>query len=216
MSDPAKQTDNTNQGDGTQDGANNKSTEGNGGTQTGNDKSSEGTNNSSNQESGKSFSQDDVNRLLAKEKRDWEKKVKDAEEKAKLSEDERLKRERDDAVQQLRERDTRDFIIAQAEKSGVKNPRLFYSAYKSEIETDDKGNVKNFQDVLDAAKADTPELFGDADSGKNQKPQGGGADGGAGSISTTTTLTKEKIEKMSQKEINENWDEIQKFLASQK
>ncbi|MGH9961749.1 MAG: hypothetical protein ACREBC_32240, partial [Pyrinomonadaceae bacterium] len=41
----------------------------------------------------KTFTQDELNRLLAKEKRDWEKQVKDAEEKAKLSEDERTKAE---------------------------------------------------------------------------------------------------------------------------
>lgn len=155
----------------------------------------------------KTFTQEDLNRLLAKEKRDWEKKVKDAEDKAKLSEDERTKAELAEAKAALAERDRRDSAMDQAKTAGVKNPRLFYSAYGSELETDAKGNITNFADVLATAKAESPELF--------QAAAGGSADGGDGK-GNAATLTKEQVEKMSQTEIIERWDEVQKFLASQK
>jgi hypothetical protein len=155
----------------------------------------------------KTFTQDDLNRLLAKEKRDWEKKVKDAEEKAKLSEDERTKAELEDARKQLADRDKRDAAQDAATKAGVKNAKLFYSAYGSELETDAKGNITNFADVLATAKAEAPELFITAVQGS--------ADGGEGKGSTST-LTKEAIDKMSPDEINKRWDEVSKFLSSQK
>jgi hypothetical protein len=156
---------------------------------------------------GKTFTQDDINRLLAKEKREWEKKVKDAEEKAKLSEDERTKAELTEAKQQLAERDKRDAAADLAAKAGVKNTRLFYSAYGSELELDAKGNISNFNEVLASAKADSPELF--------MKASPGSADGGQGN-DTPSTLTKEAIEKMSPDEMNKQWDAVSKFLASQK
>lgn len=155
----------------------------------------------------KSFTQEDLNRTLAKERREWEKKVKDAEDKAKLSEDERTKAELADARSQLAERDRRDSAMDQAKTAGVKNPKLFYSAYKSDLETDAKGNITNFAEILATAKAESPELFVTA--------AGGSADGGEGK-GNTPALTKEQVEKMSPKEIEERWEEVSKFLTSQK
>jgi len=155
----------------------------------------------------KSFTQDDLNRLLAKEKREWEKKVADAEAKAKLSDDERLKAELADTKTRLAERDKRDTAVELAAKSGVKNTKLFYSAYASELTVDANGNITNFADVLATAKADSPELFITAAHGS--------ADGGAGK-ETPATLTKDQVEKMSPDELNKRWDEVSKFLASQK
>ena len=147
---------------------------------------------------------------IAKAQKDWEKKVKDAETRAKLTEDERLKAERDDALANLRERDTRDAVIEEAGKSGVKNPRLFYNAYKSELETDQSGKITNLKAVLESAKTESPELFTAA-------PQpGGSADGGEGKGGNTGSLTKEQIEKMSPSEIAANMDKIDAFFASQK
>jgi hypothetical protein len=155
----------------------------------------------------KTFTQEDINRLLAKEKRDWEKKVKDAEDKAKLSEDERTKAELAEAKAALAERDRRDSAMDQAKTAGVKNPKLFYSAYGSELETDAKGNITNFADILATAKAESPELF--------QAVAGGSADGGDGK-GNKPGLTKEQVDKMTPDEINKNWDEVSKFLSSQK
>lgn len=182
-------------------------------TQTAENKTTEGietkteTQTAKTEETPKTFTQDDINRLLAKEKRDWEKKVKDAEEKAKLSDDERTKAELADTKAQLAERDRRDSAMDQAKTAGVKNPKLFYSAYGSELETDAKGNITNFADILGQAKAESPELFVTA--------AGGSADGGEGK-GTQTTLTKEQVDKMSPDEINKRWDEVSKFLSSQK
>lgn len=147
---------------------------------------------------------------LAKERKDWEKKVADAEKKAKMTEDEKLKAERDEALAGLRERDTRDSVIEAAGAAGVKNAKLFYNAYKSDFETDDKGKITNLKEVLDAAKTESPELFTAA-----PQPQGS-ADGGTGKDNNTGGLTKEQIEKMSPKEIADNMDKIDAFFASQK
>lgn len=197
--------DNT-QGDGkaagTQNGADNKASEG---TKTDTSTGQDG----GNQQQPKTFTQEEVNRMLAKERKDAEKKAADAEAKAKLSEDERTKAELAEARQKLQERDNRDFVQEKAEKAGVKNPKLFYNAYKSELEFDAKGKITNLNDVLETAKAESPELFQIA-----QKQQGS-ADGGSGK-DTPTTLTKEQIEKMSPAEVAANMEAIDKFLASQK
>lgn len=185
------------------------------GTQTGDIKPSEGTkpDTSTGQGEGaaqpKTFTQEEVNRLLAKERKDSEKKAADAEAKAKLSEDERMKAELAETRKQLAERDTRDFVQEQASTAGVKNPKLFYNAYKSELEFDSAGKVTNLKDVLAAAKTESPELF------QAQQKQQGSADGGSGK-QTAATLTKELIEKMNPQEVAANMDEIDKFLAAQK
>jgi tRNA uridine 5-carbamoylmethylation protein Kti12 len=184
-------------------------------TQTAENKSTEGTETKTETQTakteetatGKTFTQDDINRMLAKEKREWEKKVTEAEQRAKLSEDERTKAELQDAKTQLAERDKRDAAIDQAQKAGVKNARLFYNAYKNDLETDAKGVITNFQDVLAAAKAESPELFITAAQGS--------ADGGEGK-DKGPALTKEMVDKMTPDEINKRWDEVSQFLASQK
>lgn len=146
---------------------------------------------------------------LAKAQKNWERQVKDAEAKAKLSEDERMKADLDETRRQLAERDTRDAVIEMASDAGVKNPKLFYQAYKSEFERDEKtGKITNFKDVLESAKSESPELF------EAVKQNNGSADGGEGKGQPATGLTKEQIEKMTPKEIADNMEAIDKFLAS--
>jgi hypothetical protein len=129
--------------------------------------------------------------------------------KAKLSEDERTKAELKDAQEQLAERDRRDIVKEAAEKAGVKNPRLFYNAYKDDLETDAKGKITNLKEVLEAAKTESPELFSTV-----EKPAGS-ADGGQGNGSQPTDLyTKDQLGKLSESEINANWDKVQKSLAA--
>ncbi|HEX8248986.1 MAG TPA: hypothetical protein VF599_12485 [Pyrinomonadaceae bacterium] len=158
----------------------------------------------------KTFTQDEVNRMLANERRAAEKKAADAEAKAKLSDDERTKAELAETRAALRERDTRDTVVEAAEKAGVKNPKLFYNAYKSELETDDKGKITNLKEVLETAKTESPELFAEV-----KKPEGS-ADAGEGNNTNAGGLTMEKIQKMSSKEVADNMEAIDKFLASQK
>ena len=183
------------------------------GTQTAENQTTEGTTNTGTQtaqteEKPKSFTQDDVNRLLAKEKREWEKKVKDAEEKAKLSEDERTKAELEDAKRQLQERDRRDFVAEQAAKAGVKNAKLFYNAYKEEFRSDEKGVITNFNEVVAAARAESPELFAAA--------RQGSADAGEGKGGAAPTFTLEQIRAMSPAEYLKHEKEIDKFLSTLK
>lgn len=147
---------------------------------------------------------------LKKAEKAWEKKVADADAKAKLTEDERLKAERDEALSKLRERDTRDSVVESAEKAGVKNPKLFYNAYKDELEFDDKGKITNLKEVLESAKTESPELFTPA------KRADGSADGGEGNGNPAGGLTKEMIEKMSDAEIAANMDKIDAFFAANK
>lgn len=162
-------------------------------------------------EGAKTFTQDEVNSLLARERKAAEKRATDAEAKAKLSEDERMKADLADARNQLAERDTRDAVIEQAQDAGVKNPKLFYQAYKSEIERDEKtGKITNLKEVLESAKTESPELFEAA------KQNNGSADGGEGKGQPATGLTREQIDKMTPKEIAENMEAIDKFLASGK
>jgi colicin import membrane protein len=162
---------------------------------------------------GKTFTQDELNSIIQKRldkaERDWQKKMTDAEAKAKLSEDERTKAELEETRAQLAERDRRDVVKEAAEKAGVKNPRLFYNAYKDDLETDAKGKITNLKEVLESAKAESPELF------TEQAKPAGSADGGTGKDTTAAGLyTKEQLEKLSNDEINANWEKVQKSLAA--
>lgn len=146
----------------------------------------------------KTFTQDEVNRMLAKERRDFEKRAKDAEEKAKLSEDQRLKAELDDAKNQLAERDLRDQVHAEAQKAGVNNPNLFYKAIKDDLDLDEKtGKPTNLSELIESAKTDLPQLF----MTETKATSKGSADGPAGK-GEKTTYTKEKLQSMTTAEIN--------------
>ncbi len=157
----------------------------------------------------KTVTQTELNRILAKERKEWEKKATDAEARTKLSEEERATAEIQELRTQIRTRDARDAIVTEAAKLGVTNPNMLYKLVGSDIEFDAKGAVTNLKELLDNAKAEYPELFA------TKKPHGS-ADGGAGSGGGGRTLTKESVAKMSHAEINANWDDVQKFLAGQK
>jgi DNA polymerase III delta prime subunit len=162
---------------------------------------------------GKTFTQDELNTIiqkrLEKAERDWQKKITDAEAKAKLSEDERTKAELKEARDQLAERDRRDTVKEAAKNAGVKNARLFYNAYKDDLETDAKGKITNLKEILETAKIESPELF------TEQAKPAGSADGGTGKDTAPTGLyTKEQLEKLSNDEINANWEKVQKSLAA--
>jgi hypothetical protein len=123
---------------------------------------------------------DKENLQLRRERDEFAKKLKDIED-AKLSETERLTKERDELAKEReswaaerRERDARDAVIEAAgdEKIGARNPRAVYKLVKDDLEYDDKGHITNLAAVLKEAKTAYPELFGRAV---------GSADGGAGS-----------------------------------
>lgn len=129
-----------------------------------------------------------IQKRLEKAEKDWKKKAVDAEAKSKLSEDERTRAELAETKAQLAERDRRDSVLEAATKAGVKNAKLFYQAYKDDLETDDKGKVTNLKDVLEAAKSESPELFTAAVQGS--------ADGGAGKTATDGSVTRAQFDAM--------------------
>jgi hypothetical protein len=123
----------------------------------------------------KKFSQEEldaiVERRLARAK-------KDADENAKLSKEQLLEKERDEALSKVRMSDARDSWIATAAKDGLEYgqaSRLF-RYYRDDFEFDDKGKVENLKDVLKEAKSEWPEMF----KGKGAKPGGGDLGGGQG------------------------------------
>lgn len=155
----------------------------------------------------KTFTQEEVNRMLAKERRDSEKRAKDAEDRAKLGEQERLAKDNEDLRTQLVERDTRDAVKAEASKLGASNPDAVYKLVKDEIERDDKGKIQNLDDVLSEAKDLYPELFG------VKKPEGAAPDAGEGG-GGGKLYTKEQLEKMTPQQINDNWALVEKSMAA--
>lgn len=114
-------------------------------------------------------SQADVDKMIQKRVERATKKLADD---AKLSETERLEKERDDALALVRERDLKDDFINASGLDSAKATRLF-KMYRDDFDVDDKsGKVTNMKDVLKTAKSDWPELF---------KVVTGKGDGGGGS-----------------------------------
>jgi DNA gyrase/topoisomerase IV subunit A len=117
---------------------------------------------------------------LRRERDELARKVKEMED-AKLSDTERLTKERDELkakeatwAAERRERDQRDAALdaLSSEKVGARNPNRLYRIVKDDLEFDDKGTLTNLDAVVRQAKAEFPELFGRAV---------GSGDGGAGS-----------------------------------
>jgi hypothetical protein len=115
----------------------------------------------------KSFSQTELNRILAKEKSKWEKN-KD------LDETERLRAENEELKKAQAERDSFESFEAAAKAVDARNPKALFKLVKDELEIKD-GKITNLKDVMKAAVKEYPELFTSAD---------GGADGGSGGSKT--------------------------------
>jgi hypothetical protein len=99
---------------------------------------------------------------LRRERDELARKVKEMED-AKLSETERLTKERDELkareatwATERRERDQRDAAIEalSSEKVGARNPNRLYRMVKDDLEFDDKGNLTNLDAVVKQAKAE--------------------------------------------------------------
>lgn len=124
---------------------------------------------------------EEVSRIVAREVSKAEKKFKEASDKAQAdatkTETERLTGEISELKAQIRDRDTRDAVLkaVQDKKFAARNPHAVYRLVKDELDVDDKGQIKNLNDVLTQAKADYPELFG-------QPKPSGSANGGEGAL----------------------------------
>lgn len=118
----------------------------------------------------KKFSQSDLDRILKKEREKIEKK-------SKLTEDERIKQERDDAIKELNERKAFDDFDAAASSAGATKSRALFKLMKDDLEYNDQGKITNLKDVMKTARNDYPEFF--------KKVEGSG-DGGAGGERSST------------------------------
>lgn len=94
---------------------------------------------------------------------------------AKLTDTQRLEKERDDALALVRDRDLKDSFISKSGLDFAKGSRIF-AMYKGDIEIDDAGKALNLDAVLKTAKAEFPDLF----TGKPGEKRKGNGDGGSG------------------------------------
>lgn len=105
--------------------------------------------------------------------------TKDRDDRAKLSKEQQLEKDLDEARAQVRDRDLKDEFV---EATGIDSGRAgrLFRMYRDDIETDDKGHATNIKDVLITAKRDFPELFGKVRvAGKADGGEGNGGNGKA-------------------------------------
>lgn len=117
---------------------------------------------------GKFYSDEDLNKIIQNR---IARATKDSEAKAKLTETQRLEKERDDALNLVKERDLKDDFVNGLKIDAGKAGRLF-KMYRDEINTDDNGKATNMADVVKSVKVEFPEYF------KPQRGKGDGAEGG--------------------------------------
>lgn len=123
-------------------------------------------------------SQEELDRLIKKR---VDRATKDANDKAQLSKEQLLEKERDDALALVRDRDLKDDFNAAATTAGLdasKSSKIF-KMYRDDIDLDDKGRPTNLKDVVKAIKTDFPELFKPPVKGGGDGGQGNGSDGKA-------------------------------------
>lgn len=128
-----------------------------------------------NKQTAKTFTQDELDAIV--EKRLSRERAKDKAN-AELTETERLKKERDDALGKAAESEIKDRFITGSKIEYAHASKLF-KYYRDDIETDDKGKITNLTEILKTAKEDFPAFFPAKVAGK--------ADGGGGSGEGKTT-----------------------------
>lgn len=128
----------------------------------------------------KTFTQDDLDRLLAKTRREEKAKYEKELENAQKSEVERLKADLAERDAKLAERDTKDEVTAFLQKSGCKRPEAAFLLVKSSISRGKDGKVEDLKGLLAEAKQLAPEFFDEA-------KRAGSADAGAKSDGKTGT-----------------------------
>ena len=121
----------------------------------------------------KSFTQDDLDRLLAKTRREEKAKYEKDLENANKSELERLKADLAEKDAKLAERDTKDEVTSFLQKSGCKRPEAAFLLVKGSISRGRDGKIEDLKALLAEAKQLAPEFFDDS------KARPGGADAGA-------------------------------------
>lgn len=120
-------------------------------------------------------SQADLDKIIQKR---VDRALKKSEDEAKLSKEQLLEKERDDAKAEVRERDLKDDFELASGLEKAKATRLF-KMYRDDMDVDDKGKVTNMKDVVKQAKADFPEMFQTV---KGKGDGGGGSGDGSGKV----------------------------------
>lgn len=132
---------------------------------------------------------DIIGRRLAKERKAWEKTMKDAEETAKLSEIEKLKKEKEDAdkskadiITKANQRLIKSEVIVKAVALKIVDPDAAYALMdKTDIEVSDDGEVVGIDDALKKLVKNKPYLIGEGivtktgdnqNDNKDKKPTG--------------------------------------------
>ena len=120
----------------------------------------------------------EVNRIVSNRLERDRKKIADD---AKLTETQRLEKERDEANQRVAEADLKDsFIVANSDLSYANALKMF-RYYRSELDVDDKGKITNLADIQKQMKQDFKPLF---PAGKPTGKGDGAAGAGAGKAAT--------------------------------
>lgn len=101
-----------------------------------------------------------------------------ADEKSKLTKEELLQKERDQALAEVRTANLRDQWIQESGIEYAKAAKLF-KVYKDDIETDKDGKPTNLKTVLTTARKEWPEAFGKVQPGSADAGGGNGGDAGA-------------------------------------
>ena len=128
----------------------------------------------------KTFTQDDLDRLLAKTRREEKTKYEKDLDNAKKSEVERLTAEAADLKAKLAERESKDEVTAFLTKNGCTRPEAAYRLIQSNLQRGKDGQLEDLKGLLAEAKQLAPEFFPD-----NKTP--GSADAGKKSDGATRT-----------------------------
>lgn len=116
---------------------------------------------------------------------------------------------REELQQQLQQQKKEDEIEKALLKNNARNPKAVKALLDDDnLELTDDGELKGLEDQLEQLKEEEDYLFETGDTGSK------GGDDFKGD-NNTGPLTEEQIDNMSEDEINENWDEVQKVLENQ-
>lgn len=130
----------------------------------------------------KSFTQDDLDRLLAKTRREEKAKYEKELENAQKSEVDRLKADLAERDAKLSERDTKDEVTTFLKTSGCKRPEAAFLLVKSSISRGRDGKIEDLKGLLAEAKQLAPEFFDDSKTRPGSADAGPKQDGGTKSV----------------------------------
>jgi len=130
----------------------------------------------------KTFTQDDLDRLLAKTRREEKAKYEKELENANKSELERLKADLAERDAKLAERETKDEVTSFLQKSGCKRPEAAFLLVKSSISRGKDGKIEDLKGLLAEAKQLAPEFFDDTKTRPGSADAGPKGEGGTKSV----------------------------------